>query len=201
MDLHIFPIPPSTSLSTQSLWVFPVHQVRALVSCIQPGPSLHSWCFLHCLPSNWTRLLLFLQRYPVARMKSTHLNSFLPQNKLLVYPKHVCCCSIAKSCLILCDPMDCMLQASLSFTISWSLLKLTFTELMLVSNHLIFCHPLLFLPSISPSIRVSSNESSLQSDWQSIGTSAPVLPRNIQGLYPLGLAGLISLLPRTPWRS
>ena len=94
-------------------------------------------------------------------MKSTHLNSFLPQNKLLVYPKHVCCCSVAKSCLILCDPMDCMLQASLSFTISLSLLKLMFTELMLVSNHLIFCHPLLFLPSIFPSIRVSSNESSL----------------------------------------
>ena len=39
MGLHVFPIPipPSTSLSTRSLWVFPVHQVRALVSCIQPG--------------------------------------------------------------------------------------------------------------------------------------------------------------------
>ena len=39
MDLHVFPIPipPPTSLSTRSLWVFLVHQPRALVSCIQPG--------------------------------------------------------------------------------------------------------------------------------------------------------------------
>ena len=39
MDLHVFTIPilPPTSLSAQSLWVFPVHQVWALVSCIQPG--------------------------------------------------------------------------------------------------------------------------------------------------------------------
>ena len=38
MDLHVFPIliPPPTSLCTQFLWVFPVHQARALVSCIQP---------------------------------------------------------------------------------------------------------------------------------------------------------------------
>ena len=50
-------------------------------------------------------------------------------------------------------------QASLSFTNSWSFLKLRSIELVMPSNHLIFCHPLLLLPSIFPSIRVFSNES------------------------------------------
>ena len=48
-------------------------------------------------------------------------------------------------------------QASLSFTISWSLLKLIPIESVMLSNHLILCHPLL-LPSIFPSIRVFSND-------------------------------------------
>ena len=52
-------------------------------------------------------------------------------------------------------------QASLSITNSWSLLKLMSIELVMPSNHLILCHPLLLLPSIFPSIRVFSNESVL----------------------------------------
>ena len=52
-------------------------------------------------------------------------------------------------------------QASLSFAISWSLLKLMSIELVMPSNPLILCHPLLFLPSIFPSTRVFSNESVL----------------------------------------
>ena len=85
-------------------------------------------------------------------------------------------------------------QVSLSFTISWGLLKLLSLELMKPSNHLILCHPFL-LPSLFPSIRVFSNESALCIRLsQSIGASAPVLPVNIQGWFPLGLTGLISLL-------
>ena len=49
-------------------------------------------------------------------------------------------------------------QPSLSFTISWSLLKLMSIESVMTSNHLFLCHPLLFLPLIFPSIRVFSNE-------------------------------------------
>ena len=52
-------------------------------------------------------------------------------------------------------------QASLSFTISRSLLKFMSIELVMPSNHLILCHPLLLLPSIFPSIKIFSNESAL----------------------------------------
>ena len=56
-------------------------------------------------------------------------------------------------------------QASPSFTISWSLLKLMSIESIVPSNHLILCCPLLLLPSIFPSIRVFSNESVLHIRW------------------------------------
>ena len=56
-------------------------------------------------------------------------------------------------------------QASLSITNSRSLLKLMSIELVMPSNHLIFCCPLLLLPSIFPSIRVFSNESILSIRW------------------------------------
>ena len=56
-------------------------------------------------------------------------------------------------------------QASLSFTISLSLLKLVSIESVMPPNHLILCHPLLLLPSIFPSIRVFSSESVLHVRW------------------------------------
>ena len=61
--------------------------------------------------------------------------------------------------------MDCSIQASLSITNSWSLLKLKSIELVISSNHFILCHPLLLLPSIFPSIRVFSNESVFHIRW------------------------------------
>ena len=98
-------------------------------------------------------------------------------------------------CLTLCNPMDCTLQATLFFTISWSLPKYMSTESMMLSNHPIFCFPLLFLPSIIPRIRVFSNELAVTSCGQSIGTSASasVFPMNTQSCFPLKLTGLIFL--------
>ena len=71
------------------------------------------------------------------------------------------CCSVAQSCLNLCDPMDCSTPGFLSFTNSQDLLKLMSIESVMPSNHLILWHLLLLLPSIFPSIRVFSNESAL----------------------------------------
>ena len=84
-------------------------------------------------------------------------------------------------------------QASRSFTISQSLLKLI--ESVRLSNHVILCHPLLLLPSIFPSIRIFFNELSLHIGGQSIGASASasVLSLNIQGWFPLRLTDWISL--------
>ena len=77
--------------------------------------------------------------------------------------------SVQLSCSVVSDsatPWAIARQAFLSITNSWSLLKLKSIELMMPSNHLILCHPLLFLPSIFPSISVFSNESVLRIRWQ-----------------------------------
>ena len=86
-------------------------------------------------------------------------------------------------------------QASLSFTISRSLLKLMSIESVMPSNHLMLCPPLLLLPSIFPRIRVFSSESVLRIRWPEYWSFSftSVLPMNTQDLFLFGLTGLISL--------
>ena len=73
--------------------------------------------------------------------------------------------SAAQSVRLFVMPGTAACQASLSISNSRSLLKLMSIELVITSNHLILCHPLLLLPSIFPSIRVFSNESALHNMW------------------------------------
>ena len=88
-------------------------------------------------------------------------------------------------------PWTAACQASLSITNSQSLLKLMSIELVMPSNHLILCCPLLFLPSIFPSIRVFSNESVLCIRWPKYWSfSFSISPSNVY-------SGLISF--RTDW--
>ena len=75
--------------------------------------------------------------------------------------KSGCCCSVAQTCPTA-TPETAARQASLSFTLSWSLLKLTSIKSVMPSNHLILSHPLLLLPSILPNIRVFSSESAVR---------------------------------------
>ena len=69
------------------------------------------------------------------------------------------------SCVNSAAPWTEACQASLSFTIYQSLLKLMFFESVMPSNHLILCHPLLLLPSVFLSIRVFPNDSALPIRW------------------------------------
>ena len=73
-----------------------------------------------------------------------------------------CCCSAAKSCPTL---WTVVCQVPLPSTTSWSLLQFIFIELVMLSSHLTLCCPLLFLPSMFPSIRVFSNELILYIRW------------------------------------
>ena len=119
--------------------------------------------------------------------------TFLPRSKCLL---------ILKVKLLLfrhfATPWTAACQVSLSFTISWRLLKLMSTESVMPPNHLVLYHPLLLLPSIFPSIRVFSNELALHIRWPKYGSlSFSISPSNeYSGLISLGLSGLISFLSK-----
>ena len=93
-------------------------------------------------------------------------------------------------------------KASLSFAISQSLLRLTSIDLVMPSNHLILCHPLLLLPSIFPSLRVFSNESDLRIRWPkcwsfSISPSSEhpgLISFRIECFYLLAVQGILKSL-------
>ena len=105
-------------------------------------------------------------------------------NKIL-FLSNCCGCSVTSHAQLFLTTWTAARQASLSFTVSQSLLKLMPIESVMPSNHLILCHPLLLWLSI----RAFSNESFFASGAQSIEASAPtsVLPMSIQGWFPLGL--------------
>ena len=106
--------------------------------------------------------------------------------------------AVAHSCRHFATPWTAAHQASLSITNSQSLLKLMSIESVMPTKHLILCCPLLFLPSIFPSIRVFSSESIFHLRWPKYWSffSVSVLPMNIQDWFPLRLTGLISLLSK-----
>ena len=109
-----------------------------------------------------------------------------------------CCCSVTKSCLTLCDPMDC---STPGFLVLHYLLEFAQTHVHWVNDAIQTSH--LLLPPSPPALNLSQHQGLFQwansvSGGQSIGlsASASVLPVNIQGWFPSELTGLISLLSK-----
>ena len=104
---------------------------------------------------------------------------------------HVHCCSVAKSCPALCDPVDCSMPGFPVPNYLLNLLKLMSIESVMPSNHLILFCSLLLLPSVFPSIRAFSNVSVLHISWpQDWSFSFSIRPSNVY-------SGLISF--RMDW--
>ena len=103
--------------------------------------------------------------FPYVMDDSLRFNNL--QNAYLVQRLILCICyvQLLSRVRLFVTPWTAAHQASLPITNSWSLLKLISIELVMRSNHLILCHPLLLLPSVFPSIKVSSNESVLCIRW------------------------------------
>ena len=133
--------------------------------------------------------------FPVSRVHISEVVLFDTSD--LFHSVFCCCCSVAKLCLTLAIPWTAAHQASLSFTISWNLLKLMTIESVMLSNHLILCCPWLILPSLFPAMKVFSSELALPiRKFQDFGALVSVLPVNIRGWLPLELTGLIPLLSK-----
>ena len=147
--------------------------------------------------------IIFMLEYLFTGVKSSSVWS--PYISCLIYSARLaifwlfdnysCCCSVTKCCLSLCNPMDCSMP---NFPVLHHLPELAQTpsiELVLPSNHLILCHPLLLLPSIFPNIRVFSNESLLFIRWPKYWSFSfnISLPMNSRNWSPLEWTGWISL--------
>ena len=138
---------------------------RSLAEGWQPHSSILAWR----IP--WTEESHGLQsmgpqkvRHDWSTNTHTHTHTHTHGCQLIRHPSQcISLFDLVFSCSIVsfCDPTNCTTNASLSFTISPSWLKLMSVELVMPSNHLIICYPFLLLPSIFPSIRVFSKESTV----------------------------------------
>ena len=139
------------------------------MDCSPPGPSFHGIFqarILDCVvisfsrgsswPWDWMHLFCLLH-WQLDSLALCHLGS--PLFCFFIVVQLLSCVHFSMT------PWTAAHQATLSFTISWSLLKLMSIESVMTLNHLILCRPLLLLPSVFPSIRVFSNELAFFVRW------------------------------------
>ena len=174
-----------------SCWFFSVSHTFSLLLLWKWGwhlpSSLHTWCWIGNQKSNFINLLLS-HNHTVSGLLI--LYSSAPAVVVVQLLSHI---------QFFATPWTATYQAPLSFTISWSLLKLMSLESMMPSSHFILCHPILLLTSILYPVSGSFPMSWLfMSGGQSTVAlaSASALPVNSQVGFPLGVTGLISLLSK-----
>ena len=125
----------------------------------------------------------------------TNLSLFLPLPShwkssfcFLFLPVQLCCCSVAKSCPTLCNPMDCSTPGFpvLHYVLEFAPRHAHWVGEVMPFNHLILCHPFLLLPPIFPSTRIFSKQSVLRFRWPDyLSFSFSVRPFNeYSGLIP-----------------
>ena len=175
--MEVSPTPPTPTHAN-----FPQHQHPARVVCLLEMKNLHCCIIvsLLCILRSLSVLCILCVWAVVCHPSGYH-------TKLLIFSLSVVSDIVT--------PRTAARQASLSFTISWSLLRFMSIESVMLSNHLILCDHLLLLPSIFPSIRVFSSESALHIRWPkywSFGTS----PCSKNSLCS---ACLVFLLPNKPF--
>ena len=157
------------------------------------------------MPSSIFILIYYLNWDALSTLKELNLHTFWSTwlaNRLINLKIILVVVQLLSCVQLFSTPWTVAYQAPLFFTISQNLLKFTFIESVMLSNHLILCHRFLLLPSVFPNVRVFSNESALSIGWPKcccIGFSIS-LPVNIQCWFPFGLAVLISLQSKGPSR-
>ena len=128
----------------------------------------------------------------VKTLESSSLKNVLPLSWALSYCFWLVVVVQSLSCVrLFAAPWTAARLAPLSFAVSQTLLKFMFIDSVMLSNYLI-CR--LLLPSIFPSIRVFSSESALHIKWPKYWSFSFSISPSIQGWFPLGLTGLISLI-------
>ena len=138
--------------------------------------------------------LLPLLLYALPHPQHSLLSGTLPRTS---QPFCYCCPSVSKSCVTLCDCMNCSVPESPVLHYILEFAQIQSTESVMLSDHLILCCPLLLLPQSFPASG-SFPMRDFVSGAQTIGApaSAFILLVNIQDWFPSGLTGLISLLSK-----
>ena len=155
---EIFPIKPASVLAKLPQSCLTLCNP---MDCTLPGSSVHG--ILRARILEW--VAISFSRGSSQPRDWTYISWFSCIGRQFLYHSKASSVQLLSHVRLFATPWTAACQASLSITNSRSLLKLMFIELVMPSNHLILCCPLLLPPSVFPSIRVFSNESALLIRW------------------------------------